>query len=311
MDLMSISSSTPLKCRLQSFQEFPMPDKKMSPSKLAEAGFVRFEESTSSDEVKCCFCDAKFSDWDDEPPQAVHRILNPKCPFMNTPASSHSTLFSELENVAETGSEGEGEFRSNCRKREDIRRQLFPDTLWSSPVSRSTTTNNADLKLPLKPKQGDFLMLFESHRILTFTDPCSDIAAVYAEDGFIYKIDSGKAVCVFCNLQFDINSHTSFQLKSLHREQSNQCPFANLYDVGNVSRCLERKVRDKIRNNFLDNGANDSNVHNVIKHPEFEDINVRQGTYKNWLKTLAHFFPSSKMSECGFYCTCKFLDIFF
>ena len=301
---MSNVTSTPLKCRLKSFIEFPMPNPnpKISPSKLAEAGFIRTDQAITTDEVKCCFCDAKYrpSDWDGESPHAVHRILNPKCPYMNTPASPESTELFESEE-SESPDSYSRQIRNNSR--EAFRRRLFPDFIRSSSVS--TATIASEIKLPMKPKQGDFLMLFESHRILTFSDPCSEMATVYAEDGCIFDINSDKVICVFCNFQQTFQTQEKDQVKNAHREQSSQCPFVNSFDVGNISRCLERQVRDKTRNEFL-NGASESNIHNLIKHPEFEDITVRQGTYKNWLKTLDHFFPSSKMSECGFYCTCKF-----
>ncbi|XP_005095400.1 baculoviral IAP repeat-containing protein 3-like [Aplysia californica] len=293
MDFVSNLTATPVQKRLETFYRSPLPNDLQlslsnSPLKLAEAGFMRPQEPTS-DEVTCSYCGAEYMGWCGESPQAVHRVLNPKCPYMNTPPSSTSTsplIESDPDN-----------HRSRI---ESLRRQLFPDS------RRSSSNILADIQHPFKPKHGDYLMLFESHRLLTYNDPGSENAAVYAKDGFIFKIDSGKVVCVYCDLELDFIIRDSPSLRSVHGEKSLSCPFVKLYDVGNVSHELERKIRDKIRSRYLNDDSQSSeasSVHYSIKHPEFEDVEVREGTYNNWLKYLARSLTPAKMAECGFYYT--------
>ncbi|GFO40297.1 baculoviral iap repeat-containing protein 2 [Plakobranchus ocellatus] len=269
--------------RLRTFYKSPLPKEieielSNSPMKLAEAGFER-SPSAKSDEVECSSCGIKYRNWSGESPLAVHRTLSPLCPFMNKPQHSPSPIHS---------SQGA---HTNISK---IRRQLFPDTCPSS-------SNAANFELPFMPKVGDYLMLFESHRLMTFDTVFSSCSASYAKEGFILNKDVGKVVCVFCKLEVEYN--TSIQLAQLerdHEDMSPQCPFALQYDVGNISRDAEAEIRKKYLEQHQFDGLYTRGNY-IIRHPQYEDAKERLDTFVTWPKLHASLFPSSKMVEAGFY----------
>ncbi|CAG5133300.1 unnamed protein product [Candidula unifasciata] len=274
--------------RLQTFFPPPPPNVEFSisnsPMKLAEAGFIR-KMNAVSDEVECCFCGAKYSNWSGESPLAVHRTLNPKCSFLNTPPSTNTH---NLDN-------------HNNEEVEAFRKQLCPDNISSSP---SSIFNVPDIQHPFLPKQGGYLMLFEGQRRLTFihADIFSPAAVVYAEGGFVYNVATKSVFCVFCNVELDFKQRSRPVLDSVHEDKSPQCPFMCLFDVGNISLDTETQIHEKV---FLQrqHKAQTDRVKYAIKHPQFEDEDVRVGTYSTWPKCLARTFPSRMMAECGFYYT--------
>ncbi|KAK3770060.1 hypothetical protein RRG08_043218 [Elysia crispata] len=286
MDYQLESPETPKYKRLQTFYASPLPNQnKLSlsntPIKFAEAGFAR-KPTALHDEVECETCGIKFKGWSGESPLAVHRTLSPNCPFLNSPPTSVN------------GS------THTQRAHTKIRRQLFPDTFIS------TTFSAADFELPFFPKVGDNLMLFESHRLMTFSNVHSSESAMYARAGFILNKNTGKAVCVFCNVQieFDISksSHTS-HLEIEHETQSPSCPFSQGFDLGNISRDDEAQIRNKVLEQQLSDKLNgkQSKCKYIIRHPEFEDKKCRQGTFITWPKLHASLFPSDLMVMAGFY----------
>ncbi|CAG5125733.1 unnamed protein product, partial [Candidula unifasciata] len=255
-----------------------------SPVKLAEAGFIR-KPNVASDKVECLFCGAKYSGWAGESPAAVHRILNPKCIFLNTPPVSSLTDASLL-----TGHE-------NSADNETVRNMLR--------LSVRSSPGFIDIQHPFLPKQGGYDMLFESHRLLTFIhkDLISTHAELYAEAGFVYNITSKSVFCVFCNLELDFQPTSRFSLENTHDEKSPECPFVKLFDVGNISLEVERKVREKDAENVECGAENNTEVNYAIKHPEYEDELVRVGTFSTWPKWLAKAVPGITMAKCGFYYT--------
>ncbi|BFZ01445.1 hypothetical protein BsWGS_04483 [Bradybaena similaris] len=273
--------------RLQTFFTSPLRNMECSisnsPMKLAEAGFIKAVNAVS-DEVECCFCGTKYSNWSGESPLAVHRTLNPKCSFLNTPPSS--------TNVRELGNH-------NNEEVEAFRKQLCP-----VDISSSSILNVPDFEHPFLPKQGGYLMLFEGQRRLTFihADIFSPDAVVYAEGGFVYNVTTKSVFCVFCNVELDFHHTSRPVLDSVHEEKSPQCPFMCLFDVGNISLDTEKQIHEKV---FLQrqHKAHSDKVKYAIRHPEYEDEDLRVGTYSTWPKCLARTFPSRVMAECGFYYT--------
>lgn len=275
--------------RLQTFFTTPLPCNEYSisnsPLKLAEAGFVRSKNAVA-DEVECCFCGVKYSGWSGESPIAVHRTLNPKCSFLNTPPKTNSSLH------------GTGNHRNEL---DSFRRQFSLEPENGSSSIRSVP----DIVHPFLPKQGGFVMLFESHRRLTFiyNDPFSMDAVVYAEGGFIYNVATKSVFCVFCNLELDLQHISRSILESIHEKKSPFCPFVLLFDVGNISLDTERRIREKSSLQRQHKIQTDNKIKYAIKHPEFEDEAVRLGTYSTWPKCLAKMFPGKIMAESGFYYT--------
>lgn len=271
--------------RLQTFLRCPLPDEVelgVSALKLAEAGFVR-PERCISDEVECSSCTVKYSGWSRESPIAVHRILNPNCPFLNTPPVTNdekSRLRNELEKVT---------------------KKQFP----TSESSACTLFSIPDVEQPFTPKNGDYLMLFESHRQMTFKNPLSHDAAVYAEAGFVYNVASKSVFCVFCNGELDFQPTTLSHLEDVHTQKFPFCPFVNFFDVGNITVEMERKIKGKVRKQYLPNMIkfNDEKVKFLIKNPEFEDEAARLGTFSSWPPMLTSAFPAEAMANSGFYYT--------
>ena len=73
--------------RLATFAQWPMPGDACSgiscfASKAAAAFFERSQDCVD-DEVVCRSCGVKYSDWTNESPAAVHRVISPKCPTLN------------------------------------------------------------------------------------------------------------------------------------------------------------------------------------------------------------------------------------
>lgn len=311
MDPCAKQLMTSISERLQSFKRSPLPATNRnnfsitnSPLKLAEAGFVRpnKKDLDQSDEVECSFCGIKYDDWDGESPLAVHRTLNPKCPFLNTPPATSAPLFFQRQNAFTESNNHENDL-------EKIRRKLFPDYETSS-TSLLSICNIPDIQHPFLPKQGGYLKLFESHRLLTFNSPMASEAAAYAEAGFIYDASSKHAICVFCDVHMDMQLENVAFLESIHQEKSPFCPFVRLFDVGNISSDAERKIREKVRARHLNESnktkLSDIKMKCVIKHPEFEGEDARLGTFKSWPKLLALVFPAIIMAKAGFYYSGKY-----
>ncbi|BFY98345.1 hypothetical protein BsWGS_01384 [Bradybaena similaris] len=259
-----------------------------SPLKLAEAGFIR-KHSAALDEVECLFCGAKYSGWSGESPSAVHRILNPKCIFLNTPPASALTEVASL-----IGHE-------HSDDNETVKNML----LQSVHSLQGNSHRFIDIKHPFLPKQGDYVLLFESHRLLTFIhkDLISSYAEMYAEAGFVYNITSKSVFCVFCNLELDFQPVSRFSLENTHDEKSPDCPFVKLFDVGNISMEVERKVHDKVAQQQVCSTEKSAEVNYAIKHPAFEAEAERVGTFSTWPKWLAKVVPGITMAKCGFYYT--------
>ncbi|RUS87798.1 hypothetical protein EGW08_004463, partial [Elysia chlorotica] len=253
------SPETPKYKRLQTFYTSPLPNQnKLSlsntPMKFAEAGFVR-KPTSLFDEVECETCGIKFKGWSGESPLAVHRTLSPSCPFLNSPPPE--------EGLTQTQ-------RAHTNKINSIRRQLFPE------ASNSTTYNAANFKLPFLPTVGDNLMLFESHRLMTFSNVHSSGSAMFAKAGFIFNKNTGTVLCVFCNVQIDFddfNSSHSSHLEIEHERLSPSCPFSQGFDLGNVSRNDEAQIRNKVLEQQLRDklSGKQSKCKYIIRHPEFED----------------------------------------
>ncbi|GFS07459.1 E3 ubiquitin-protein ligase XIAP [Elysia marginata] len=282
MDYLTEAVAAPEYERLQTFYISPLPKENQlslsnTPMKFAEAGFVR-TPTALADEVECSACGIKYKGWAGESPLAVHRTLSPNCPFLNTPptplrGSSHS----EHPNI------------------NTIRRQLFPNT--------SSMSSAADFKTPFLPKCGDTLMLFESHRLMTYCNVHSAEAAMYAKAGFILNKSSGKVVCVFCDIEIDRSSHLG-DLEEEHTNLSPDCPYNLGYDVGNISRYDEERIRlkklDQTRSDKLA-GKLWCQCNYIIKHPEFEDRESRKETFATWPKLHTSLFPPDLMVQSGFY----------
>ncbi|XP_055877363.1 death-associated inhibitor of apoptosis 2-like isoform X1 [Biomphalaria glabrata] len=304
MDNATNCGLTSLYMRLQTFSLSPLPnDYKFSnsPLKLAEAGFARplTKGKDLTDQVECSSCGVKYEGWSGESPLAVHRTLNHKCAFLNTPPPTFSTtsLFSNQKNVSDW-IQKHSIYNENCGSEP----QAWDETV--SP-SKANICSALDIQHPFLPKEGGYLMLFESHRLLTFKNIITPDAATYAESGFIYDATSREVICVFCNIRFDNQSINILDLESKHAEKSPRCPFVQLYDVGNIPINAERMIREKVRAKHLNDirspKASSLKMKCVIKHPEFEEISARLGTFKTWPKLMAVIFPASIMAEAGFY----------
>ncbi|CAG5125735.1 unnamed protein product [Candidula unifasciata] len=274
--------------RLQTFLVFPLPndESSASPLKLAEAGFVRPEKPVS-DEVECRYCGAKYSGWSKESPLAVHRALNPFCPFLNT----HPGDRNENSCITEEG--------SHKNELEKVTKLPFPS--FESPSASIFKVRTVEL--PFTPTRGGYLMLFESFRLLTYTDPFSKEAAVYSEAGFIYSSVSKSVFCIFCDGELDFKPISMCFLEDIHWQKFPHCPLVNGFDFGNVSLDAERKIKEKVRTQHMCSVGNKFNDKYLVKHPEFEDEAVRIGTFSTWPRMLTSEFPADKMASCGFYYT--------
>ncbi|KAH9520251.1 hypothetical protein Btru_060369 [Bulinus truncatus] len=289
--------------RLQTFSLSPLPsDFKFSnsPLKLAEAGFARplKKGKDLTDQVECSSCGVKYEGWSGESPLAVHRTLNPNCPFLNTPpAISTISLLIKQHNVLDW-------FKNHSSSEESFRRQPQPND-ETDFLKETDICSVPDIQHPFLPKQGGYLMLFESHRLLTFNNYISSESAIYAEAGFIYDAASREVKCVFCSIRFDKQTMNVSFLKSRHAEKSPLCPFVQLYDVGNISIDAEKRIREKVRvqhlNDIRGTKISDVKMKCVIKHPEFEEITARLGTFKTWPKLISLTFPANIMADAGFY----------
>ncbi|BFY98343.1 hypothetical protein BsWGS_01381 [Bradybaena similaris] len=258
----------------------------VSPLKLAEAGFVRPEEPIS-DEVECRDCGAKYSGWTEESPLAVHRALNPFCPFLNTPSAQRK----EKSHLADEG--------SHKNELEKVTKQQFPAIQSLSASIFSVPT----VDLPFTPTRGGYLMLFESFRLLTYTDQFSKEAAVYSEAGFIYSSVSKSVFCIFCDGELDFKPLNVCILEEIHWKKFPNCPMVNGFDVGNVSLDAERKIKEKVRTQHMCNVMNKLNVKYIVKYPQFQDEATRIKTYITWPRMLTSVFPAEKMAKCGFFYT--------
>lgn len=279
--------------RVQTFFTSPLPSSSErtffnSPLKFAEAGFVRLPNA-HADEVECLGCGVKFSNWEDESPFAVHRTLNPKCTFLNTPPPSVNT---------ET-TQNEPENRRN--ELETYRKQLFKDVDNSSSVFYSSPP----VVHPFLPKQGGYMMLFESHRLLTFMyeGQISPDAVVYAKAGFMYSITTKSVFCVFCNLELKSQPTNTAILEDIHNQKSPHCPFVKMFDVGNISLEAEGHIRDKASAQNQKKAENSSKVNYTIKHPQYESVSARFGTFSTWPRCVAKAVPGKLLAECGFFYT--------
>ncbi|XP_076437603.1 uncharacterized protein LOC143276833 [Babylonia areolata] len=88
MDASTFTCITPEVTRLVSYQRTPLPNHlkfsvSNSPAKLAKAGFMRRVDAVK-DDVCCDSCGIVYGDWEGESPLAVHRVLNEKCPILNS-----------------------------------------------------------------------------------------------------------------------------------------------------------------------------------------------------------------------------------
>ena len=295
MDYFTERVGTPNHKRLQTFYISPLPNANQlsfsnTPMKFAEAGFIR-SPTAKFDEVECSACGIKFKGWSGESPLAVHRTLSPNCPFLNSPP---------------TPPRGSSHPRADTNNINAIRRQLFPDSQRSSIYNVA-----ADFDIPFLPKIGDNLLLFESHRLLTFANVHSSESAMYAKAGFAFNKDLNKVVCVFCNILIDCNISGSSHLSHLEIEHERlfpNCPFVLGFDVGNISREDEQNIRKKVSEQQLCDKlcGNHSMCKYIIRHPEFEDGDSRKGTFITWPKLHATLFPPELMVKTGFYYSGKY-----
>lgn len=146
-------------------------------------------------------------------------------------------------------------------------------------------------------------MLFESFRLLTYTDPFSKEAAVYSEAGFIYSSVSKSVFCIFCDGELDFKPLNACFLEEIHWQKFPNCPLVNGFDVGNVSLDAERKIKEKVRTQHMCNVMNKLNVKYIVKYPQFQDEATRIKTYITWPRMLTSVFPAEKMAKCGYFYT--------
>ncbi|KAH9520252.1 hypothetical protein Btru_060370 [Bulinus truncatus] len=289
--------------RLQTFSLSPLPsDFKFSnsPLKLAEAGFARplKKGKDLTDQVECSSCGVKYEGWSGESPLAVHRTLNPNCPFLNTPpAISTTSLLIKQHNVLDW-------FKNHSSSEESFRRQPQPND-ETDFLKETDICSVPDIQHPFLPKQGGYLMLFESHRLLTFNNYISSESAIYAEAGFIYDAASREVKCVFCSIRFDKQTMNVSFLKSRHAEKS---PHVHLFScmmwaiyLLTQKKNYSEKVRVQHLNDIRGTKISDVKMKCSIKHPEFEEITARLGTFKTWPKLISLTFPANIMADAGFY----------
>ncbi|XP_041364314.1 baculoviral IAP repeat-containing protein 2-like [Gigantopelta aegis] len=275
--------------RLLSFQEYPIlssadeesMSRFISPMKLSNAGFFR-QAGSPVDEVTCFACSVTFSGWNGQSPLAVHRVLNPECPFLNevsenresTQSASLATstnavrrrLFETPERGAEQGGVGAGN-------------------------TSGTPSEQQDLLPRFAPVCGGNEMLFETHRLLTFVDPSNHQSEEWAANGFIYQSENNAVKCVFCGKES--NFETEQPPFEFHRSISGNCPIVKYIDVGNITRDLETSVKSRQLNGHPQRSL-------AYLHPQFEDEEDRKRTFEYW-PCLPQ--TEEQLIEAGFYFT--------
>ena len=274
--------------RLLSFQQYPIissgDEESMSrfnsPLKLSDAGFFR-QPGAPRDEVTCFACDVTFCGWNGQSPLAVHRVLNPVCPFLNEEDENQDLQQSSSLAISNT-----------------VRRRLFETPPVHNAEQRisgnSDTQREQQNQLSgFKPAYGGYDMLFERFRLLTFDDPFNRQSEEWAACGFIYQRESSTVICVFCGKESSFESDQPPFV--VHRSMSANCPIVKYIDVGNISIELEDSVKQQ-------NGPSQRSV--AYLHPQFEDEEDRKKTFEYW-PCLPQ--TEEQLVEAGFYFTGKCL----
>ncbi|XP_076456080.1 baculoviral IAP repeat-containing protein 3-like isoform X2 [Babylonia areolata] len=294
---MDFNSRTPEMNRLFTFYRTKLPEWRSisnSPAKFAKAGFSR-SENAQTDEVTCEMCHITYSNWDGESPFAVHIVLNHQCLFLNTPSADDA-------------------IQSHPRV-EEARHRWFPadsdtndhtnDSGYDSRLDDSDHFNvsvlsrEASFPFPFSPKVGDMSMMLASRRHKTFTDTNCRLSIKWAEQGFVFKSDTGEVQCVFCAVVFPFDS---FDVQQMHAENSVLCPLVLMKDVGNVTRAEEERIRHKHLLQQLQKKESQQSF--AVSHPQYEEESRRAGTYENWPHGLyVEELQASEMTEAGFFYT--------
>ena len=305
MDTLPFSCLTPEVRRLITFHRIPLSnDGKISitnsPAKLAKAGFLR-PENAKNDEVVCEICLITYCNWEGESPFAVHRVLNERCPFLTTPSAddtiqNHPLVVDARNRWFPTSNDSDSSSNDSGYDSRLEDSQLSPDQSYVSVLS-----DEASFSFPFQPKVGGASMLFASRRLKTFTDHGCKLCIRWADEGFIFRSDSGDVQCVFCAI---VLSFDSFEVQRLHAENSALCPCVLKKDVGNITRKDEELIR--LKNLRRQQKNKDLQRSYAVCHPQFEDETDRLGTFENWPHdSWDEQLQPSAVCEAGFYFTGK------
>ncbi|XP_041348287.1 capping protein inhibiting regulator of actin dynamics-like isoform X2 [Gigantopelta aegis] len=259
-----------------------------SPMKCAKAGFYCVPGS-NGDVLSCFACSAEWTNPQGESPLAVHRVLSPNCPYLKsaTPFSTAAPLIFPKSHI------------------NNARRCLFP--LGNENINFTTENNNYLYKFQdhqqVKRNQtftpiGGSDFLFESRRFLTFDNLTNENilkASEWAANGFIFQ-QSYMVQCVFCGLTLPFTTELS-TCKLQHEQEAAHCPLVMKHDVGNITIQMENAV------NWMKETKQLSSVEMslVFVHPQFEDINKRRDTFREWPSQM--YQKPEELCEAGFYYT--------
>ncbi|KAK7491880.1 hypothetical protein BaRGS_00016899 [Batillaria attramentaria] len=262
-----------------------------SPSKFAGAYFER-KDGAVADEVYCRDCGVTFSNWNNDNPVAVHRVISPKCPALNTPPADDSDFQSPgfLENMQENP------FRDYLPS--TVQRQLGSETPSSEP--RRVALNRVRRQLfasddsgPTEVGCNDSESASEGSG--TGSDQVADTASVMQDSPrsssvlnrmvikHPFKPVTGNYDDLFASVRQKTYPGECSQQNQAWAEEG----FV-LHGDGSV-RCDVCSVGD-------------------MQYPHYEKAEVRKESFENWPTLCSSVFPADLMCAAGFYysgCTDK------
>ncbi|XP_050394260.1 baculoviral IAP repeat-containing protein 3 isoform X2 [Patella vulgata] len=317
-------------------------------SKLARAGFY-FDQTEGS--IRCFCCKVEYGNWEKESPVAVHRILNPECPYLTqTDRTNENTTLTQIEDQHPFTGIRRALFPSDCRRNNYIRctesqqpsatettdNQAVADEFREGPNISSdigqldylinryiglirgdetppTTTRRTRQSVSrdhvdeysgkiIRPIVGDVhFICFESFRLLTFSDPINPRSVEWAKNGFMAH-GRDQVMCVYCG-ECAAFAETS-SVKGIHQRISPAgrycCPMVSGIDVGDVSRDLEKQVREKLINHNNVQPSSCSTSYPVLQ-PQYKAYEKRLTSFKYWPKY--YHVTSEDLANAGFFYT--------
>ncbi|KAK6165134.1 hypothetical protein SNE40_023585 [Patella caerulea] len=154
----------------------------------------------------------------------------------------------------------------------------------------------------IRPAVGDVdFMCFESFRLLTFSDPTNPRSVEWANDGFMAH-DGDQVRCVYCGECAALAETSS--VKDIHKRISPTgrycCPMVSGIDVGDVTRDLEKRVREKlINNNNIITSSHSTGY--PVSQSQYKTNEERLNSFKYWPKRF--FIKKDDLADAGFFYT--------
>lgn len=265
--------------RLRTFRNWPI-NAPVDPRRVAKAGFYYMGQGL---EVQCFSCGGRISEWNyGDKVMTRHRSLDPRCPFVISPALSGNIPITNLESSSPvTSNQPEihtGEETGQVRTRSTRARTREQSVLqYENESARLESFANWPIPFIVSPER-------------------------LAKAGFYYAQQGDKVRCAFCSGligQWEQGDDPETE----HRRHFPTCSFIlarcaaaeqNPVTPGGIT--MRESVSDEADSTLKSLGVQN---HRIARHPKYTSTDARIATYTTWPGDVAQ--TAEQLAEAGFY----------